>query len=583
MSETTSATRRRLHRPGLALQLAFVLSLAILPLGLISVYQTYKLIEERQSLSGSALLEETQQAVAVARNVISAAASTAETLSITIPAVRDTQETCDAVLARVVAQNRDFVFAGYVDSELGLVCNSDNSLDVTGLDALEDEILRPEPGLFVRSFGFLAGRATLNVTVPVMEAGVFRGVAWVSVPLVDLNAALKRAAPDVELVLFQPGGDVLATENFTDDRRSVLPSDRALDTMAMRGRHTFRGYNRAGALRDFAVAPIVEDEVFVMGSWAPRHRGLLVTSYAETLALYFPIFIWVIAIAVAYVGVHRLVIRHIRRLRSWMRLYAQGQTDFANARLDNPPLEVEYVAEAFRAMTERLGEQDRRRQEDLEEKTVLLREVHHRVKNNLQLIASMMNMQIRATTNPGAKHLLRRVQDRVMALSAIHRYLYMARKLSMVRADKLLEDIIEQQVALGSLEEAGHSIAVSTKLDPVEITPDQSVPLSLMVAEAAINAVKHCDVDKDTDGAWINIALQEASPGVIGLSVVNSRLKPEGEPSRPEGTGLGSKLIETFVIQLNGKLETVEEDNRFELHVTFPLAWPKEGDDDDDN
>ena len=104
-----------------------------------------------------------------------------------------------------------------------------------------------------------------------------------------------------------------------------------------------------------------------------------------------------------------------------------------------------------------------------------------------------------------------------------------------------------------------------------------------MVAEAAINAVKHCDVDKDTDGAWINIALQEASPGVIGLSVVNSRLKPEGEPSRPEGTGLGSKLIETFVIQLNGKLETVEEDNRFELHVTFPLAWPKEGDDDDDN
>lgn len=579
MNETSSQARRRFQRPGLALQLAFVLSLAILPLGLISVYQTYKLIEERQSLSGSALLEETQQAVSVARNVISAAASTAETLSVTMPVVRETPETCNAVLSRIVAQNRDFIFAGYVDNRQGLMCSSDPSLDPSGLSALETELRNPAPGLFVRSLGFLAGRATLNVTVPVMEAGVFRGTVWVSVPLVDLNAALRRAAPDVELVLFQPGGEVLATEEFTDDRRSVLPTEGTLDVLAQRGRHTFRGQNRAGDLRDFAVAPIVEDAVFVMGSWAPRHQGLLVTSYAETLALYFPIFIWVIAIAVAYVGVHRLVIRHIRRLRSWMRLYAQGQTDFANARLDSPPLEVEYVADAFRAMTERLSEQDRRRQEDLEEKTVLLREVHHRVKNNLQLIASMMNMQIRATSNPGAKHLLRRVQDRVMALSAIHRYLYMARKLSMVRADKLLEDIIEQQVALGSLDEAGHSIAVSTKLDPIEISPDQSVPLSLLVAEAAINAVKHCDVDQDTQGAWINIALQETVPGTIQLSVVNSRVKHEGERVQPEGTGLGSRLIETFVIQLNGTLETVQEDTRFELHVTFPLAWHKEDDD----
>ncbi len=582
MSDETAASRRRLRRPGLALQLAFVLSLAILPLGLISVYQTQKVIEERQSLSGSALLDKTQQAVSVARNVINTAASAAGTLSVAIPAVRDTPETCNTVLSRVVTQNRDFVFAGYVDSDLNLICSSDDALDVTGLAALRQDLLQPQPGLFVSALGFLAGRGTLNVTVPVFEAGVYRGAVWISVPLIDLNEALSRAAPDVDLVLFQPGGALLATEAFSDDRRAVLPEDATLAEMAERGRHTFRSQNRAGALRDFAVAPIVEDEVFVMGSWAPRHRGLLVTSYAETMALYFPIFIWVIAIAVAYVGVHRLVIRHIRRLRSWMRLYAKGQTDFDTARLDNAPRELDYVADAFRAMTARLSAQDRRRQEDLEEKTVLLREVHHRVKNNLQLIASMMNMQIRATSNPGAKHLLRRVQDRVMALSAIHRYLYMARRLSMVRADSLLEDIIEQQVALGSLEEAGHRIAVSTHLDPVEITPDQSVPLSLLVAEAAINAVKHCNVDKDRDGAWINIALHEADPGIISLSVVNSCVKQEEGRVQPEGSGLGSRLIETFVIQLNGSLETCEEDNRFELHVTFPLAWPKDDDTDTD-
>lgn len=108
------------------------------------------------------------------------------------------------------------------------------------------------------------------------------------------------------------------------------------------------------------------------------------------------------------------------------------------------------------------------------------------------------------------------------------------------------------------------------------------MPLSLLVAEAAINAVKHCNIDKDRDGAWINIALHEVDPGIISLSVVNSCVKQDESRVQPEGTGLGSRLIETFVIQLNGSLETIEEDNRFELHVTFPLAWPKDDDPDDD-
>lgn len=570
-------------RPGIALRLAFILSLAILPLGLISVLQTSRVMEERQSLSAAALLEETQQAVSVALDMIRAAENTAETLSLSLPDLRDTPDTCNAVLSRIVENTPHFAFAGYVVSGSRVTCSSQGAITLTGPVANHSALLSQDPSIFVSSVEILAGRTTLNVTAPVIADGVFRGTVWIAVPLVDFNQALADAAPDVDLVLFRPDGAMLATAQLTDDRRLVLPRDRTLAELAGEGRQAFRADNREGAPRDFAVAPIAEDAVLVLGSWAPRQHGLVMSVYAEVFALYFPFAIWIITIMVAYVGVHRLVIRHVRRLRSWMRLYAQGQIDFTRARLDNPPLELEEVADAFRAMTERLSDQDRNRQEDLEEKTVLLREVHHRVKNNLQLISSMMNIQIRATDNPVAKHLLRRIQDRVMALSAIHRYLYMARKLSMVRADTLLEDIIQQQVAVGTLEEAGHRIRVSTQLDPIEVTPDQSVPLSLLVAEAAVNAVKHSGVDQDLEGAWIDIALKLAEPGIVTLSVVNSRPEtgPDTDDDTRDRTGLGSRLIHTFASQLNGSVETTDDaPDRYELHVTFPLAWHSSDPDD---
>lgn len=570
-------------RPGIALRLAFILSLAILPLGLISVLQTSRVMEERQSLSAAALLEETQQAVSVALDMIRAAENTAETLSLSLPDLRDTPETCNAVLSRIVENTPHFAFAGYVVSGSRVTCSSQGAITLTGPVANHSALLSQDPSIFVSSVEILAGRTTLNVTAPVIADGVFRGTVWIAVPLVDFNQALADAAPDVDLVLFRPDGAMLATAQLTDDRRLVLPRDRTLAELAGEGRQAFRADNREGVPRDFAVAPIAEDAVLVLGSWAPRQHGLVMSVYAEVFALYFPFAIWIITIMVAYVGVHRLVIRHVRRLRSWMRLYAQGQIDFTRARLDNPPLELEEVADAFRAMTERLSDQDRNRQEDLEEKTVLLREVHHRVKNNLQLISSMMNIQIRATDNPVAKHLLRRIQDRVMALSAIHRYLYMARKLSMVRADTLLEDIIQQQVAVGTLEEAGHRIRVSTQLDPIEVTPDQSVPLSLLVAEAAVNAVKHSGVDQDLEGAWIDIALKLAELGIVTLSVVNSRpeTSPDTDDDTRDRTGLGSRLIHTFASQLNGSVETTDDaPDRYELHVTFPLAWHSSDPDD---
>lgn len=572
---STPLTRGRKLQPKLATRLVLVLSIAIMPLGLISVYQTHRVLKERQSLSETALLGRTQQAVSESQKVIRHAFSSAETLAILAWELRRSEDTCDALMERVVQESDLFVFAGYNDKQLGLFCNSGVETDDLELPLPTLSQWRPaQQNVILEPLEFLGGVATLTVTVPVIADGQLQGTVWIAVPISALADALAAANQNVDLVLFQRDGELIATAEFGDDRRSVLPQNHLLSDLAKQGQASFRARNRDGDVRDFAVSPIVEDRVLVLGSWEPQHRGNFLPAYDAAVALYFPLAIWAIAIGVAYVGVHRLVIRHVRRLRQWMRQYSSGDINLDEARLDNAPEELEVVAEAFRAMTRRLSEQDRRREEDIREKTVLLREVHHRVKNNLQLISSILNMQIRATEISEARRILRQIQDRVLALSAIHRYLYLARKLSMVRADELLEEIIQQLVIVGTVDETDHRIQVATELDPVEISPDQSVPLSLLATEAAMNAVKYCG-NEDGEDPWINIALKTHAGGDLCLSVVNSRAEtgqPEDAETSDGGSGLGSRLIESFVMQLDGTLDIKRLPRRYELHVVFPMA-----------
>ena len=579
-----AAPPRRALRPGLASQLVLVLSIAILPLGLISVYQTNNVLQERQSLSEAALLARTQKAVSESREVIRSAIGAAQTLAVQIPALRTDQPTCDMVMSKVVERSGVFTFAGYRDNQDGLICTSKPVSGESGsaLSALP-ELETTKAEVVTQPLEFLGGVATLSITVPVIDGTRHIGAIWIAVPISALNTALSRTREEVDLILFRNDGDIIATEDMTDVRRSFLPGNQTLQDLAAAGQQTFRTLSREGELRDFAVSSIVEGRVFVLGSWMPQDRGIDGPAYRHAMTVYFPIIIWITAVGVAYIGVHRLVLRNLRRLRGWMRDYASGRTtDFDQVRLDGAPEELEVLADSFRAMIRRLSEQERRREEDLQEKTVLLREVHHRVKNNLQLISSMMNMQIRATHSQEAQRLLRRVQDRVMALSAIHRYLYLARKLSTLRADQLLEDIIQQLVIVGTLEESGQRISVSTELDQVEINPDQSVPLSLLATEAAMNAVKYCGVSADGE-AWINIALKSQDDGNLCLSIVNSRAEADTTETDEEtnGSGLGSRLIDSFAAQLNGTVDIQDLPNRYELHVVFPLAW-HDGDEEKD-
>ena len=136
-----------------------------------------------------------------------------------------------------------------------------------------------------------------------------------------------------------------------------------------------------------------------------------------------------------------------------MREFAEHRRLPEGALKAGAPAEIAEMETGFSAMAERILREDAETEDRLHEQKVLLREVHHRVKNNLQLISSIINMQMRQIDSPEARHVLRRVQDRVLGLATIHRNLTQT-DAGTIRADVVLREIVDQLALMGAPPEA---------------------------------------------------------------------------------------------------------------------------------
>ncbi|MFV0335749.1 MAG: sensor histidine kinase, partial [Tropicimonas sp.] len=306
-----------------------------------------------------------------------------------------------------------------------------------------------------------------------------------------------------------------------------------------------------------------------LGSWTPQLAGLDRLNMSQFTAVLFPIALWIVSLAVAYFAVYRLVLRHIRVLRGQMRRFAIGNRDLPPRVLTEAPAEIADVSQTFHNMARILIRDEGAMEAAVAEKTVLLKEVHHRVKNNLQLIASIISMQGRMIEDDDAKQVLRSVQDRVAALATIYRNLYQAEHLDAVEADRLIGDIINQMV--NATVEAGSGLRVGTDLQPLTLQPDQAAPLTLLATEAFTNALKYAGTAPGEDHPWVRVSLTHPARYRAVLEISNSTGQRLDGSAIPDGTGLGSQLIGAFATQLEGEAEFTHEDHVFTLRLLFKV------------
>ncbi len=200
--------------------------------------------------------------------------------------------------------------------------------------------------------------------------------------------------------------------------------------------------------------------------------------------------------------------------------------------------------------------------ESLKEKEVLLKEIHHRVKNNLQVISSILNLQSSFVTDEHTLEILQESRNRIRSMAIIHENLYRTEDFSSINFSSYLENLTTNLIASYRINE---EVVLKTNLSNVDLVLDQAIPCGLLVNELITNALKYAWKNGEKGVISINlfeidgkVTLEVADDGV-GLPLDYHQIKTET---------LGLQLVETLVEQLDGEI-TVENENGTKYFIKF--------------
>ncbi|WP_165190567.1 sensor histidine kinase [Caulobacter soli] len=208
----------------------------------------------------------------------------------------------------------------------------------------------------------------------------------------------------------------------------------------------------------------------------------------------------------------------------------------------------------------------------LAQRDLLLREVYHRVKNNLQIVDSLLVMQTRQMPDPEAKQALRSLRDRVFALGLVHQQLMGSTDLKTFDIAPFLHELSTNIVHGGG----ANDVDLSVEAIPLDVGLDFAIPLGLLVNELVTNSLKHAFPDGQGE---IDVNLSRADDGGLLLVVADN-----GKGYSRDGAGLGgepaakmalgSTIIEGLVAQLKGTImvQSRRGQTRSEIRVADPVA-----------
>ena len=554
----------------LSFRLLALLTFALLPIGFISIYQTEQVIAESQKLRTAALLSETVAAVTEERALIERMIGSARGLAVS-PDL-DQLDRCRDYLFTLMRNNPRITYLRYVDGDGRTICAAGLEAAVYTEEDRTRRALTAESTLVEMLPARVTGDANVIVIdEPVRASNGSRGFITLAFPVRTAASELDndRFSGDLTLFTLDGTGAVITATVNGQQLAQILPVDRTRTDIAEQPGGTFIAQSGNGENQMFAVVPVVEEQLIAVGTWPVRSDlgGIFLTQ--RIIALVFPVLMWIAGIVVAYYGLQRLVIRHIKQLRSAMRQFALGQRGTEGVSLDHPPEELKELERAFNRMALILSEAEARQKSDLEDKELLLREVHHRVKNNLQLIASIMNMQSRSAKDPEVRRLVSDLQRRVNGLSMLYRTLYTRADVTKVDARELVLAVIAEITRGNTTKE----IEVDATLDSVSLVPDQAVPLSMFLNEALTNAIMHSGA-AEGESPEIKVMLREHLDGKVDLTVTNSKAPAGDGPAPAKPDGIGIRLMDAFVRQLEARQVVEENDSRRTVSLIFDHSDP---------
>ncbi len=209
----------------------------------------------------------------------------------------------------------------------------------------------------------------------------------------------------------------------------------------------------------------------------------------------------------------------------------------------------------------------------LKEKEVLLKEVHHRVKNNLQVIISLLNMQSRYIQNDEAQEYFKDSCNRVHSMALVHEELYRSKNFANIDFKEYIHSLAGN--IFRAYNKNPENIKLKFAIDDIPLSVDMAVPSGLIINELISNALKHAFPKDWKEQGLITIIVRKSDNDEVDMVVMDNGIGVASNDELNNSDSLGLNLVRLLVErQLNGKLH-FEINNGFKCNIKFRIQSPE--------
>ncbi|MCK5147281.1 PAS domain-containing protein [bacterium] len=215
-------------------------------------------------------------------------------------------------------------------------------------------------------------------------------------------------------------------------------------------------------------------------------------------------------------------------------------------------------------------EAERKIASELKEKNVLLREIHHRVKNNLQVISSLINLQIYQLADPTLKDAFEETQNRIRSMAFIHQELYQAESFAEIPLDRYIDHLVSHLYRAYNLNQEIIDITINT--NGVKLSMDYAMPLGLILNELISNVFKYAFPEEQYLPGKVEINLQQRQDDCLELSFKDNGIGIPSDLDIHNNNSFGMYLISLLVEdQLKGRIEVLRKAGT-EFKISIPAC-----------
>lgn len=522
------------------------MTVALLPLAIASVLQGVQRARLDVVNIHERLLQSARAAASNEENILASAEQITRALA-NMPEVRNGDpEKCNSALSDALIGVRFFYNLTRVDAQGRVMCSALPGARSGVITTTRDVFERARAtGNFAVGHPSVSARTSKPIIVSMLpltdDKGRFQGTLAIALDIRWLEYVVhSRELPAGAVVAVFDKNTIVTTNDprarsifFTDVKRSLATGKLQSITDADNDRWSY------------VTAPLLGNTIYV--GFAMKESHLFGPAYLHMGSDFLmPILMILFAWGAIWIATDRQVTQWILYLRRVAQAYRRGHYA-VKPQLDHAPSDFKLLGAAMAEMAEAIQDRDKALREAVEQKTLLIREVHHRVKNNLQIVMSLLNLQAGQLKDPGARDALNQAQTRINALALVHRILNEIENQSTINLKFLLPELTKQIAeGLGADEKR---IRLDTEVVAREVSGDIGVPLALFTVEALTNIFKHAFPAGST-GGHIKVALTAEPGGMLKLLIEDDGVGFEERLGKT--ASIGTRLIRTFGQQIGG-------------------------------